>query len=380
MRKRKLFPRVSSFFREPGRSASSEDALLLIDIIQEAFHDLEAGDLIDGAWRFMEGTVENAMLRYRAGELPLQAVEVAAAFTPIGRPKNYGVRPLWELALDLGDFLGRYPAHSRTSEEVAAANRIAPLGAGGNARVIIQELRPELYHQRHRGIFYEALLCMMDGISGTSHVALEKLRAIADKNPQSPALLWLDEAASVVSGDEARQTVRRNAVDAHMQSGEFGGKNCGRLASVVGLGRKSFEQASVYQDLWLRISAAALRDAQERADKEAEFDRELEELHAKVMALLPNAPQEPQRRKFHRRSWLDDVIEQGEAEIRMEEEEYGPFLMTPKVDPQEMLRLDGCTHYALLGFRQLYGLELLRDALPKLGEALSSQGHLGEVN
>jgi hypothetical protein len=201
-----------------------------------------------------------------------------------------------------------------------------------------------------------------DVLGAGSFASLDRLGALVDGAGGSPALLWLDEIACRVAREQGRAARRAEALDALLGSGEFG-KNAATLAISVSLGRKALEEnGDRAHDAWLRLAATrradppsgvrlgedmppaertAIRKAARRGDGIAQMLLEMEEQHAAL----------------------------GRVE-REDAEREGPFYGLASVPAEVDQAIEDVAHAMVLGFRELYGLELLRDALPRLVHAL----------
>jgi hypothetical protein len=412
----------------------------------------------ESAWEALEGTARAVFDPVWRGALPLAALEVAAGLTGLGRPKDYGVKPIWNLAWQISsagedeteedalldeetlemiasmetdhgpeaarifregleedarevrirmgerarkieatieELVAQQPEERRerhrriiretyeaagilrgvaprggggrqaTPEESAVADRIAPLGAGGQSRSELGEIRRILWQNRACGPAWEGLCMAFDVVGAGSHAGLDRLGAIAGAAPESPALLWLDEISCCVGREETRAARRAAALDALLASGRFG-RNAPAIASSVRMGREMLEErGDKVHDAWLRLAAvtrheikmprlgedtspverAAIRRAARGGDKLAKLVLDMEKQSERIV----------------------------EAE-RSEADQEGPFHGLGAVPKDIESALDEAAHYTVMGFRELYGLELLRDALPKLEQALSAGG------
>lgn len=208
-----------------------------------------------------------------------------------------------------------------------------------------------------------------DVVGAGCFASLDRLGAVVDAAAESPSLLWLDEVACRAAREPARAARRAEALDALLASGAFG-KNAPALAISVGLGRKMLaENGERAHDAWLRLAAArraepplvvrlaeemppaersSLRRAARRGDGIAQMLLEIEEQHAAL----------------------------GRAE-REDAEREGPFYGLSSVPYEVERAIEDVAHALVLGFRELYGLELLQEALPRLDQALGALGHRG---
>lgn len=122
---------------------------------------------------------------------------------------------------------------------------------------------------------------------------------------------------------------------------------------MVSLGRKSLDgEASALAEAWKTVSELPREPPLADPDA-AEFLAELAEKG---------------KRSAHHRRLLESVLA-ANAEAAEEERlalvSYGPFLHLR--GPRELGEvLDGPAHYAVMGFRELYGIEILQSALPEV--------------
>ena len=70
---------------------------------------------------------------------------------------------------------------------------------------------------------------------------------------------------------------------------------------------------------------------------------------------------------------MERLGERLRASERADEEREGPFYGLLLVPPEIGDTLDEVAHHGVLGFRETYGLELLRDACPRLVTWLASR-------
>lgn len=371
---------------------------------------------VEQAWYAVDGAARAAFELAEAGALPMAAVEVAAGLTGVARPKDYGVRPIWnvawallgeareqdealldedalemvasmeaacgpEAARELRDRfaeLSREERAERADEEAGGAaaeqgpppkgerallaDRIALLGAGGSTRSELHEARPLLWINRDCGPAWEALCMAFDVVGAGSFASLDRLGAVVEGTPGSPALLWLDEIACRVAREKGRAARRAAALDKLLGNGGFG-KNAAALAISVSLGRRALEEnGDRAHDAWLRLAATR------RADPP---------VVARLGQDMPPAERTAIRRAARRgdniAQMLLEMEEQHEALGKAEREDAereGPFYGLTTVPPEVEQAIEDVAHAMVLGFRELYGLELLRDALPRLRQAL----------
>ncbi|WP_156338931.1 hypothetical protein [Chondromyces crocatus] len=371
----------SPFFAESGTTAICEARRLMV-AAREILDGEDSDSAIEQAWYAVDGAARAAVDLVAAGSVPLSVVEVAAGLTGLARPKDYGVKALWALAWELlalqrreapirlldedalemvasmeaacgpeaarelrvrfaevereeqralgggaDDAAGVDPEEGCRHEREAAAYRIAVLGAGGSSRSDLAEGRALLWERfgregdpERRGSVWEPLCRAFDVIGAGCAASLERLGALVDASPRSPALLWLDELACRVAREDARATRRAALLDEALGSAVFG-RNAPSLAISVAVGRKRLrEHGERIHEAWRRLAAT-------------------------------------------RRG-------EGGGVAREEAEQRGPFHELSAVPPEVDVVLDDIAHALVLGFRELYGLELLQDALPRLEELL----------
>lgn len=406
--------------------APADEARRLAAVARAVIDGEDPDSAIEHAWYAVDGAARAALDLAAAGIVPFAAVEVAAGLTAVARPKDYGVKAIWSLAWELsrlatgedalldedaleivasmeaacgpeaarelrerfaeaereeravrarsGDGAGDGAAgdgadgdgHAAPIDErVAMAYRLALIGAGGSSRADLAEARPQLWdHRDQAGGLWEALCRAFDVVGAGSFASLDRLGALAEAAPGSPSVIWLDEVACRVAREAARAARRSAALDAMLGTDAFG-RNALSLALSVSLGRKALSEGGHRaHDAWLRLAAtrradpprspeigenlppgerAALRRAARRGDGIARLLLDMEQEHAAL----------------------------GQAQ-RDEVEREGPFYGLSDVPREVDTVLDDVAHKMMLGFRELYGMELLREALPRLEQALAA--------
>ena len=259
------------------------------------------------------------------------------------------------------------PAAAPPPDRVAMADRVAPIGADGSRRYAACKVRPILWHNRTCGPAWAALCAAYDAVGAGSHAGLSRLRALADASPGSPAIAWLDEMAHRISGDDRRAAAAAARLDTALASGAFGMRDV-RALSYVCITREQVmvEHGTAIGDAWLRLGA---------------FHH-----HTKSPLEDPSLDMTPRERKAIARSAkagdptaqlitsMDVMLDHLKAAARRDEELEGPFHGLGIVPKDVEEPLDEALFYLTHGFRQLYALELLREALPKLEGWAAEQG------
>jgi hypothetical protein len=252
------------------------------------------------------------------------------------------------------------------SDHKAWADRIGPMGISVPRLDRIYAIRPLLWLHRSLGVTWEALCMAVDTIGGCSFASLDRLGSLATGNPSLPSLLWLDEIACRIAGEHRRAARRTQEFDAWLgMIRVHDGERSEPFASAVQDARALFtENASRIHDAWLSLAAepppemprvkpmeelplvqhAAIRRLAKRGNADAKDVLELEEVAGELLA-----------------------AERGQAEL------LGPF-HEMKLLPEAIAGvLDPVLKEGMIAFRQLYGIELLRVALPMVEEALGGE-------
>jgi hypothetical protein len=410
---------LSPLFAAAG-AAPADEARRMIAAARAIMDGDDPDAAVELAWYAVDGAARAAFDLAEAGALPLAAVDVVAGLTGLSRPKDYGVKPIWSLAWELVDepaqdaalldedtleiiasmeaacgpdaareLRERFekaereeragqdpgsapepPAEGRerrradraatdrawASERAALADRIGLLGAGGSSRADLREARPLLWLSRGAGPAWEALCMAFDAVGAASPVGLDRLGALADASPGSPAILWLDELACRLARERGRASRRAEALDTLLGSGAFG-RNASAIALSIGLGRKALaEQGDRAHDAWLRLAASRRADTPRTAA---------------YRDTLPPVDDAARRGAGQRGGGLARILP-GLSEGWARAEREGPFYELDDVPHDVDGVLDPIAHMMVLGFRELYGLELLRAALPRLEDALAA--------
>lgn len=414
----------------------ADEARRLAAVARSVIDGDDPDSAIEHAWYAVDGAARAALDLAAAGIVPLAAVEVAAGLTAVARPKDYGVKAIWSLAWELwrlatgeetlldedaleivasmeaacgpeaarvlrerfadaereeravrarsGDGAGdagdagdggdgadgAAPATRETreapiDERAAMAFRIALIGAGGSSRADLAEARPQLWdHRDQAGGPWEALCRAFDVVGAGSFASLDRLGALAEAASGSPSVVWLDEVACRVAREAGRAARRAEALDAMLGAEAFG-RNAVSLALSVSLGRKALsEHGDRAHDAWLRLAATRRADPP-RAPEIGEN--------------LPPGERAALRRAARRGDGIARLLldmEQEHAALgqvqRDGAEREGPFYGLRDVPREVDTVLDDVAHKMLLGFRELYGMELLREALPRLEQGLAA--------
>jgi hypothetical protein len=297
----------------------------------------------------LEGACLAAVDGLRAGALPACVAEVAAAATVVALAKDYAVSGFVERAASLR---AERPEHAET------ARRVALLGIASQSGSMFARARPDvlaLGDEPH----VHALVAAMDVVRAGSREGAARLDALAAASPAALSIAWLAEIAARTMGDDARLRRTRRALDELLDSDAHGG-GARDAAMMVRLGRDALDpMASALADAWKAVSALEREPPPEDPDEAA------------YLAKLREEAKESERARRLLESVLETNAELAEDE-RQELAVYGPFLYLRV--PRELGEvLDEPAHYAVMGFRELYGIEILSSALPELA-ALARTG------
>lgn len=247
--------------------------------------------------------------------------------------------------------------------EITAA-RVAPIGIDGASRSSARTARSILWRYRDKGLIWEALCAALDAVGAASHAGLERLRALADAHPDSPAILWLDEMACRVARDD-RAEARASQLTALLASGALG-RNAPHLVYVLQHGREQemAQHGVAIHDAWLRLGAMH-RPAPRREDaRDMLSPAQLAAIRRGAKQGAPAALAIVSMDVF-----FDRLVAEESREMDLE----GPFHGLDSVPPEVEEKLDIALHYLIHGFRETYALELLRDGVPRLAAWLSSR-------
>jgi hypothetical protein len=175
-------------------------------------------------------------------------------------------------------------------------------------------------------------------------------------------MLWLDEVASWLARDEARAKRRKAQLNALLVEGSLG-EGAFSAATIVQFGRSQLrEKTGWIQDAWLRLGGCR---RPRQVDPDDVLDHVDEEKRAAKRARLRKGD-ESQRALAKQLDELDEMLRGWNAHQRAAEDAYGPFYDLSDIPGEVRQALDEVVHYMMLGYRQTYGLELMRDGLPEL--------------
>ncbi len=296
-------------------------------------------------------TAERERARARAAKRDRQGEKTESA-------RDGHIRRTFELAQRIrsGDVT---PRPAPAPELVETFARLAPIGAGGPMRIEFETERPILFTNRTLGVPWQALCAAFDAIGAASHAGLDVLHATAIAQPESPSVLWLCRVAAELAGDR-RSAGYHAQLSALLATGAFG-INAAELAIAMRLGEEHLRKTGTsLQDAWLRL-ASLPRDDTPLAG--------MEELAPAKVAKLRRAAKDgfgPAITLEAMGATLEDLLRRE----REAERSRGPFSGLYNIPVEVTRAIDGVCHYALLGFRELYGLELLVDALPQMEQQL----------
>lgn len=151
--------------------------------------DLEAGQSL--AHPFLELSPATVLPMVERGELPACVVPLmAGSCATFASPKNYALAAYWELHLTT----------KPSSPLRAVADRVAPLGVGGQSYYEWILARPQLYAMRHVGEPWLALMLACDALLGGSEPARVSLGSLAARAPTRAWLQFLAEMTERVAG------------------------------------------------------------------------------------------------------------------------------------------------------------------------------------
>jgi hypothetical protein len=360
-----------------------EDCWRLLSMAREIREGSNVESMVSTARTSWQGAVNALVQRIQAGDVPPIALEILAGATGVLLPKDYGCHPIWKAAWEL--LIGAEPTPATYDEDAlhvlctrhilrgnpawyAASTRAALIGAGYQLHAQMAEARQTLYVNGEAGVGWQALCAAFDAVGATSHAGLEQLGALADAHPESPSMAWLDEVASWIARDDARAKRRKAQLNALLVEGPLG-EGAFTAATVVQFGRSQLkERASWMQDAWLRLGGCKRVAPVDPDDVPIEVG--LEKI-AGTRAKLRKG-NEAERAHAKQLDELDEMLRGWEAHRRATEAVYGPFYSLSRVPTEIREPLDNVTHYMLLGYRQTYGLELMRDGIPELERWLAA--------
>jgi hypothetical protein len=244
----------------------------------------------------------------RSGHLPPATLPlVAGTLAAWGSIKNYALGPYWELGTTLEEEAASLPAGL-----LAAADRTAPLGVCDQWWHAWSDARPTLVANEGRGEAWRVMRLAVDALAGGSREALDALEAMKGG---ATWRAWVREVVLRVAERPVERTMPR--------------EDDPRITTLDALdGARS------------QLDAKTLARAR-RAWKQVDTARRKPQT---------NATPEP----------VDDELRSILADAEAEE---GPFLhFRPSTRVSEGLM--GAGWPLLVGFRHLYGIALVREALP----------------
>jgi hypothetical protein len=330
-------------FREPAALVADTETLARVA------RTLYAGGAANGRffeyYDVLEGACVAAVDALRRQELAPAVVEVAAAATVVALAKDYAVSGFVEQAELL---------RADRPEHAATARRVALLGAASQQGALFADARPGLAAMRGDR-HAEALVAAMDVVRAGSLDAVARLDALAAARPAALSILWLVEVAARTIGDDARLRRARRALDEVLDSDAYGA-GARDAATIVAVGRDDLDRdPAALAVAWRAVSTLERAPAREvDDDDDDELLAELRAKAAKGSALHERLIEAV----LASRDEMADLVRQDEAA-------YGPFLrLRLPADLGQVL--DRPSHYAVMGFRELYGIEILASALPEI--------------
>jgi hypothetical protein len=370
-------PDTQQLFVRPVSPASEVGRLLVVA------REVLSGDFPEeaalGAWDILRGDPARVVQLLAARALPPAALEVVAGLAGIVRAKDHAMCPFWEACrpwIDPQDdpaederaegTAGGSERPAVADEALLALGRVALIGAGGTFFTDAARVRPVLWSQRKLGAAWSGLYLALDAIAAGSFAGLDGLRALANAHPDSPAIVWLDEVAARLAHEDARAAARAQRLNSLLDTGAYG-VNATELVGAVALGRRLFAEEGVrLHDAWLILTATA---------------RSVSSLPGPAIDDLP-APRRAAIRRAAREGnelaklvqKIDEMLADAQKAEREAEEREGPFHGLDLLPSAVREPIETVMHYAVLGFRECYGLELLRDAIPPLTDWAREHG------
>ncbi len=290
-----------------------------------------------------------------------KATSVASALLPSAHATYpLPVDPWGRLGRRLTDWEGsRAPS---TPEHLALVDQAAPLSVGGITFAALAAQRPVAWFNRHVSVEWEALSCAMDVFSG-SVLARERIVALSNRVPDRAPLAWLAEV--VLRLDRQPDAAERYAarVEARLAAGVF--RNTMGLAGLEPYRDDLRRDPDGPGDAILHLAALPRRGRPRMKDQLGEDVHPLgPRLHRAARAGNDLAKALVA---------MEAVIEDDAIEVDWERDSQGPF---HALFPHESLiaSLNVGIDAMMSGFRTLYALELLEQAMPTLGAWLAREG------
>ncbi|APR88641.1 hypothetical protein A7982_13990 [Minicystis rosea] len=338
--------------KEAADDGDADPASLLTDEELEEIAEIERSSGPEAAADLRQVILDEIADEQRRERERVERLEARIAAEPhlravIAGPDGRGRRPRTQK-----------PAAAPPPDTMATADRVAPIAADGARRYSARKVRPILWHNRTCGPAWAALCAAYDVVGAGSHAGLSRLRAIADASPGSPAIAWLDEMAHRISRDDRRAAAAAARLDTALASGVFGMRDV-RAIYVVSATREQVmvEHGTAIADAWLRLAAF------HRTETTIE-DPPLDMTPGERKAITRSAKAGDPRAQLI--ASIDVMLDHLKTAERRDEELEGPFHTLGVVPSDVEEPLDKALFYLTHGFRRLYALELLRDALPKL--------------
>jgi len=249
-----------------------------------------------------------------------------------------------------------------SADHQSTAARVALLGFDGTDRFSARESRMILWHYRDMGPAWVALCAALDAVGAASHAGLERLSALADAHPDSPAILWLAEIACRVARDD-KALARAAQLDALLDSGTLG-QNAPHLVYILKHGREHemAKNGTAIHDAWLRLGGMHRPEPPHEDARDKLTPAQRAAIRRGAKQGLPGAVAIVAMDAFY-----DRIISEEQREIALE----GPFRGLHSPPPEVGKMVDHALHYLIHGFREAYSLELLRDGIPRLEAWLS---------
>jgi hypothetical protein len=302
-----------------------------------------AGDQLIAIHLELEGAALAALEALLRGELPASVVEVAAATTATVLGKDYAVEGFHDGGISL---LAKHPDCAGTARVLALLGTGSPFDTGlWRWRAPLMGFGGEPHA--------DALLDAIDVVGAGSRPAAARLFERARRHNELPSVVWLAEIAACTTGDDAELRRLRRVLDDLLDSDAFGGS--GLDASIVPLGRKELDGARAAIVAAFAELAALPRGSMPTVDN-PESQAEMDELLATTATRIGVQ---------QTLDTLDALTAEFEAAQRLQEVALGPF-QNLAVPGRIVAVMDVPNHYATLGFRELYGLEILRERLPEV--------------
>ena len=284
--------------------------------------------------RFATAALDEARARLRDVEAKLSEPTLSPTSAAIYQGELDSAR------LALARLTGQTAPNAPSRRLMAVADRVALLGFGDQLWDLLPQERRALHRMQHVGVPAQALLHAIDAVAAGSHAAIESLDTLARAHPGHA---WLDYLVEVAQRISRAPSVRVARPSAPLLPTSHALDSAREMLDAETLGPAA--------DAWLTLGAHHERGAHARAeglDADLQTDLDLDE------------DEHP------------DDIAAAAAEREAIQRECGPFY---ELSPPEAAReaVAEAVWPLLVGFRSLYGLELVTEALPQARAWLAQQ-------